>query len=366
MEIVFRMDASRRIGIGHVMRCLALAEELKRRGARVTFVCRNSFFDIERTIEKRGVDVKVLPAAFSESKIEHVPECDSRNQLFDVPWLQDAEETLAVIGQRKFDWLVVDHYGLDARWHRMLRNNADRLMAIDDLANRFLFCDLLLDQTYGRQAFDYRQLVPNECNILVGSEYALLRDEFARLRSDALERRKNCPVIKEVLVSVGGCDPDNITAQILEGLSLVSWQQSPCVTVVLGAGARHCDQIVKIAQRHPLDVRVNVDENNMAEVMSNADLAIGSGGTTSWERCAMGLPSLIFEEADNQRLIVRQLCETCAAILLTLGPGFPTELAMNVERLIQNMDSYMSMQRAAAGVCDGEGVHRVVDRMMLA
>jgi len=227
----------------------------------------------------------------------------------------DARQTAALSGS--VDWLVVDHYEIDRRWERAMRPACRRLMVIDDLVDRPHDCDILLDQTFGRQPDEYDALTPDECRVLAGTRYALLRPEFAAGRPSALARRAAGEGIDHVLVSMGGFDPENRTHDVLETLADTPYARRLTVTVVVGADSAVSPNPLR-GRFRKLDIRQQVA--NMAELMAAADLAIGAGGTTSWERCCMGLPSLVCVLADNQRDIARQLA-AAGAIRVWASPS---------------------------------------------
>ena len=340
MKLLFRADASRRIGSGHVMRCLALAEALRPEATDIHFVCRRLDGDLHSLIEAKGFRCSLLPAGGTP-----------------LDPMTDAQQTAALVDG--VDWLVVDHYEIDHRWERAMRRTCERLMVIDDLVDRPHDCDILLDQTFGRQPDEYAALTPDECRVLAGTDFALLRPEFAASRPAALARRAASEGVHHVLVSMGGFDPDNRTLDVLETLAGTSYAKRLTVTVVCGTQAPDAEASLSALASHfgALNIRQQVD--NMAELMAAADLAIGAGGTTSWERCCMGLPSLICVLADNQRDIARQL-SAAGAIGVWASCS---ELKKQLDRYATDSALHRSAIDAAARICDGRGLERVVSVM---
>jgi len=321
MNVAIRCDASHAIGTGHVMRCLTLADQLHERGAEVTFLCREHDGNINDYIAQRGYEVIRLPHA--HSKYECHPREGEGPSSFDsssseyarwlaVPIEIDARETVAALRERAgaVDWLIVDHYGLDERWEQGMRTLTRRIMAIDDLANRRHDCDLLLDQGhYPYQLQRYRNLVPPTCRALLGPEYALLRPEFLRGRA-GLRHRDG--VVRRILLFFGGVDPTNETAKAICALQPLC-RDDLLVDVVVGGANQHHESIRPMCDRQPaMSYHRNV--NNMAEMMARADLAIGGGGATTWERCYLGLPSVVLVMAENQRFMVEALAAEGALI----------------------------------------------------
>nr|VFJ52775.1 MAG: UDP-2,4-diacetamido-2,4,6-trideoxy-beta-L-altropyranose hydrolase [Candidatus Kentron sp. FM]VFJ57296.1 MAG: UDP-2,4-diacetamido-2,4,6-trideoxy-beta-L-altropyranose hydrolase [Candidatus Kentron sp. FM]VFK08928.1 MAG: UDP-2,4-diacetamido-2,4,6-trideoxy-beta-L-altropyranose hydrolase [Candidatus Kentron sp. FM] len=295
MKVVFRVDASNRIGTGHVIRCLTLAEALRDRGARPHFICRAHPGHLLERLQRQAMPVTVLPPA---------PDTEPGHPADYAAWLgvtqgQDAQETIAALGDERPDWLIVDHYGLDAQWEQRLRSHVGRLMVIDDLANRLHDCDLLLDQNViDEPASDgtcYRNLTPTGCRLLLGPRHALLRPEYADWRGTSKRRDGR---VRRVLVFLGGSDPGNVTGLALGTLSAPEFRHL-AVDVVVGANNPHRSAIENQATRRARTT-LHGPRPHLADLMAQADLAIGAGGTTTWERLCLGLPSLVISIADNQ------------------------------------------------------------------
>lgn len=361
MKIVFRVDASIQMGTGHVMRCLTLADALKNQGAECYFICREHPGHLMGLIVQRGHHVDSLPyiEASQQSK-QHNPVID----LAHSSWLgatqkQDANLCTPIVESLQPSWLIVDHYALDIRWEQELRPYCQQLMVIDDLADRQHDCDLLLDQTYGRASEVYKSLVPEHCRVFCGAQYALLRPEFSQWRDYSLKRRENGQ-LEHLLINLGGVDKDNVTTQILKNLSKCLLPPSCCITVVMGATAPWIKEVQQQAKEMPWITEVLVGVNNIAELMANSDLAIGAAGSTSWERCCLGLPSIMVILADNQRLIASKLKEVGAAAI------FDAEM-LDILCLIdqQQTSSHVlkCMSTAAGKIIDGLGVLQILRQL---
>ena len=287
MRVVFRVDSSLDIGTGHVMRCLTLGERLKESGIAVTFICRDLPGNLSGYIESRGFAVQRLPAPSTLTAAGL--STHNYGAWLGVHWQDDAAQTAELLAQSgAVDWLVVDHYALDAGWERRLRPLVQKIMAIDDLANRTHDCDLVLDQNFYLDLEDrYDRLVPTQCVKLLGPRYALLRPEFRQARKNLRERDGQ---VKRILVFFGGSDAGNETAKALEAIRLLN-RPEIAVDVVVGGINPHRRQIEELCAGWPATT-CHCQVNNMAELMAGADLAIGAGGTTTWERCCLGLPSV--------------------------------------------------------------------------
>jgi len=311
VKVVIRADASLQMGAGHIMRCLTLAKELEKQGAEVEFICRAHVGNLIEHIEQQGFRAHVLP--LSQSAV-------ADEGLYGSKWLgvtqqEDAVLCLPILEKIKPDWLIIDHYSLDQKWQSLLTKCFTKLMVIDDLANRKHQCDILLDQTYGRNESDYTGLVPKRSLLLLGSEYALLRPEFTEWREYSLQRRIK-PSFKKLLITMGGVDPDNVTGELLEVLKKSSLPKDLEIDVVMGATAPHLVSVQQQAKLLPYKATVMVNVSNMAEIMANADLAIGAAGATTWERCCLGLPTIQIVIALNQRLIAELIDNVGAALCL--------------------------------------------------
>lgn len=299
-RIAFRVDASLRMGTGHVMRCLTLAELLRARGAAVSFVCRDHPGHLAALLAARGYAVRRLPAPGADAAQQAGPP-DHAGWL-GAGWQDDAAQTAAALDGRA-DWLVLDHYALDWRWQQALRPAAARLMVIDDLADRRHDCDLLLDQNLTEQgAARYGALVPHGCRVLAGPRYALLQPEYAQLHAAA--RPRSGPV-RRLLVFFGGVDRDGLTLRAMQAIADLALPHLQA-DVVVGASNAAGAQIAALAARHPA-LQLHHALPSLAPLMARADLALGAGGATSWERLCLGLPSLVVTVAQNQREVTRLL-----------------------------------------------------------
>lgn len=364
MKVVFRADASLLMGSGHVMRCLTLAEALRAQGAECHFVSREHPGHLLEIIRQHGFAVAVLPAQpptlpsnGRPVTLQHA-EQPAHASWLGCDWHTDAQQTGAVLAPLQPNWLVVDHYALDQRWEVALQPHYQKLLVIDDLADRPHHCDLLLDQNLGRRPEDYADLVPAECEVLAGPHYALLRPEFAALRPYSLQRRQQ-PELKKLLVTMGGVDLSNATGQVLQGLKTCRLPQDCRITVVMGAAALWLAQVRDLAAQMPWPTEVLVNINDMARRMADSDLAIGAAGSTSWERCCLGLPTLLLVLAENQAPGAQALDAGGAAALIGDGSDVIHKLPAVLRRLTPKHELAM-MSNAARLVADGVGVERVL------
>lgn len=366
MKVFFRADASLQMGSGHVMRCLTLADALKALAAECQFICREHQGNLIEFIRNKGYTTHALCGAGGDTIPTHSAGGDD---LSHAPWLgatqhQDAAECAAILGKSNADWLVVDHYALDARWESALKQYHRKLMVLDDLADRPHQCDLLLDQTFGRNPADYKPWVPPHCNILCGSQYALLRPEFAALRPYSLQRRKN-PSLEHLLITMGGVDKDNATGQVLHALKSSELPSHSHITVVMGAAAPWLAEVRLQAAQMPWPTTVRAGVSDMAQLMADSDLAIGAAGATSWERCCLGLPTIMVVLAANQRGVARGLEQAGAVRVLQSAEDIGNGLAPLMNSLVSSVALRTCMSETAAGLADGSGVATAIKQLEL-
>jgi len=358
LRIMFRTDAAVEIGSGHVMRCLTLARALREKGAVCRFLMRDLPGHLASVVAAEGFGLQLLRPPGPGDRPDTDPAHDK--------WLAvgrdvDARECARVLATEPPDWLVIDHYALDARWQAAVVRPPTRLMVIDDLADRSHLADLLLDQNLGRQSDDYDALLPAHCIRLIGPRFALLRPEFAAARPAALARRGEALPLASILIAMGGVDKDDATGQVLTALSGLEPPLSARVTVVLGGRAPHLERVRAQAAALPCPATVLVDVPDMARLMTDADLAIGAAGSTSWERCCLGLPTLLLTLADNQLPGAAALDKAGAAVVLgdLRTPGWPGRLRAELARCLAEPTRLAAFAARGAGLVDGAGTGRV-------
>lgn len=360
MNVVFRVDASVQIGTGHVMRCLTLAEELRRQGHQCRFICRRHEGHLGEFIQSRGFVLDMLDHPAKATAAEG-PHTTAHAAWLGVSWQQDAEQTANRLAGNPTDWLVVDHYALSAAWEREIAPYVDRILAIDDIADRPHECHALLDQNCGRQARDYDELVPRTATRLIGPRYALLRPDFREWREKSLARRQYAE-LKRILISLGGVDRTNATGQVLAALTETSLPPDTRLDIVMGANAPALEVVKAQAEALPFETTVSVGVSDIAERMCLADLSIGAAGSTSWERCCLGLPAIMVILADNQRMIGEALAEAGAALLVEES-GIARHLSAFVNHFAELPAELQNYASNAATICDGHGTDRLVAMM---
>ena len=350
----FRVDSATTIGAGHLTRCLTLAGSLAKSGVISRFVGRNHEGHLLDLASAAGHETIVLEAAH---KATHDP----------ATWIgatveADAQDTVAALQDiMTVDWLIVDHYGIDATWHDRVSRACTRMLAIDDLANRPLRVDVLLDHNYGAPEKPYAQAAP-QARRLLGPQYALLdpRLEHARARARATTPRPECE--SRVLVSLGGSDPDDVTSWILSILS-DDLSRAAGVNVVIGR-SHPAPHAVERACRALHNAQLYVQASDMPSLLADADVAIGAGGVSTLERACIGVPTLAVALAANQVHALRALDRDG---LLMHVDGFHDEPGIVQQRyrdLVSELERRRRMSAACRQAVDGRGLERVLHELL--
>lgn len=360
LDCFFRVDASIMIGTGHVMRCLSLADTLRKRGGNVSFICRDLPGHLCNYIESQSYAVHRLTRRKDVSNRRN--EDYGHAHWLGTTWQVDARETASILSSRnvRSDWLIVDHYALDTRWETELRPCAIKIMVIDDIADRPHACDILLDQNlYEDITIRYKGLVQDDTRQLLGPAYALLRHEFLKTRGCLRDRTGE---IRRGLVFLGGSDPADETSKAVRAFEILGRAEIK-VDVVVGSTNPHRKQIARLCSELPsFDFHCQI--NNIAELMAKADLAIGASGSTSFERCCLGLPGIIVSIADNQYLIGKTLQVLGLAVFLGMSKDVDShDIAESIDYMCRNRNTVLTMSKKCMGIVDGTGADRVADIM---
>lgn len=329
-KIIFRCDGSSKIGSGHVMRCLSLGHYFSQKNADITFWV-------------------------SEETIQTIP------LLSESPFKITSNQP-----KEQYDWLIVDHYGLDREFETQCRSLASKIMVIDDLADREHDCDILLDQTLGRKESDYQSLISQHTKQLLGPDFAILKTSFTDARKN-LDRSFDKP--NKILICFGGVNPKQASEKTIKWLSQYNHKQLD-IAITVGGNEKTAQPIleaIKQAEKvsnHQFTLYQNAQ--NMPELMAKSDLAIGAGGTMSWERCCMKLPSLAMELADNQTLILQNLSAAKALKFIGLIEDIDFKVFITTfKELIENTNALKIMSENAGEICDGSSDKRILKEMGL-
>ena len=330
---IFRADASTAIGMGHVVRSLSLAHGLSDRGWQASLATRRLPAGLSAMVQAARVDVIELDRS--------VPSSD--------------EARLLTVGRDALDLLVVDHYGIDQAWFASC-GPVGATLAIDDLADRPLPVDLVLNPNLGIAQDAYARLVPPGTSVLIGPEFAPVRRVFAERRARGRARSGG---VERVLVAFGGADQDDVTARAVAGLAGLP----VACDVVVGAAYPHLDRLRELLVARPgVTLHVNIDD--MEVVMDQADLVVGAPGSSSWERCTLALPTVLVVLAENQRPIERGLVDAGAAVSAGWHADVtPLSIATITSALLGDPARVAAMSRSAAAITDGHGTARVIEQV---
>lgn len=353
MQIAVRTDASREIGTGHLMRCLTLADALSATGAKVTFFCALSTALWRELIEARGhchVTLDVTGAATGPAAWPLVPGS--------LPWSQEADaDALLNALPMPVDLMIVDHYGLDHRWERLVRRQAARLLVIDDLANRAHDCDVLLDQAgMTDRSADYDRLVPAGTIQLLGPRFALLRPSFAAARAC---RKPADGHVRRISVFMGGTDSAGAAKMALEALSRSDLSRI-ALDVIADSRTPHRREL-QAAAGCRAGTNLHFDVSDPAQLFASADLAIGAGGVAALERCCLGLPTVAIAVAENQLPSLGWFARAGAVRYLGMLHEIDKQvLADQISALCECPGEVAEMAARARALVDGFGTPRVV------
>jgi UDP-2,4-diacetamido-2,4,6-trideoxy-beta-L-altropyranose hydrolase len=346
-KIYFRTDSSSEMGIGHVMRCLALADGLSKKGWICTFLCKDHVGSAKTIIENKGYLLELLAVdEFIERKGEYEKWVGSTQD-------DDAKACLRLIGRHQNCVVVVDHYGLDSVWESKIKPEVDYLIVIDDLVNRPHRCDVLIDSKYGRIEEEYRKFCNKSTIILTGTNYCLLRKEFFGLIPEAKKKRGDTRNINKILINFGGSDSQGYSVKVLRILN--KYFDHLNIEIIIGSSCRHINEL-----KRNITSKTNlyVDANNVASIMLECDFSIGSFGGMSWERCSLGLPSFGFIAADNQNEIAQSLSDKGVVGILDEN-NFESKL-IDILSGGSDIGWWKDMSKKSFMLCDGKGVLRII------
>jgi UDP-2,4-diacetamido-2,4,6-trideoxy-beta-L-altropyranose hydrolase len=338
--LIIRADAGVAMGTGHAMRCLALAQAWQDVGGNAIFAMAQSTPALSRRIRAEAVEIVHLEAASGTSK--------------------DARLTAELARSRFSDWVVVDGYQFDEAYQCRVTQGGLKLLFVDDLGLcSHYFADLVLNQNANANERVYRNR-ESYTRVLLGARYAMLRREFASWRTVP---RKFNGTRKRLLVTMGGSDPDNVTEQVIEAMQLLKFDELE-IKVLVGNGNPHWLSLEHAATRSARTICLIRDAHNVPELMAWADVAISAAGSTCWEMCLLGLPSILIDLAKNQRPVAEELNRLGAAFRLGSTKDItPDKIAAKLQAFISSVELRTKMSQRARELVDGQGSRRVVSAM---
>jgi UDP-2,4-diacetamido-2,4,6-trideoxy-beta-L-altropyranose hydrolase len=359
---VIRADANPEIGIGHVMRCLALAEWAKDSGVDVVLITKFTSELIENKVEQLDGELVLIPES----------EDDFVGNYAHSGWLKGSEKEDALLSVRVIEelcinkkkplplFIMIDHYALGAPWELLLKQVAP-ILVVDDLSDREHNCTWLLDQTYGKRIFDYDGLVNPNARLFIGTRYALLRKEFALFSAD---NARTFPKEKlRILISLGGVDNKNYAKRIVNHLLDIDENSHFEISIVSGGMNPNVQQLKTLSERNE-NIDVLIDATNIAELMMAHDICIGAVGSTTWERFAMSLPSILCVIADNQIVAAHNLeIENLVRVINIKSNNLRSDLEEHINYFACPAAYRKNIDRISS-VCDGMGASLLLNEIL--
>ncbi|MFN9624015.1 MAG: UDP-2,4-diacetamido-2,4,6-trideoxy-beta-L-altropyranose hydrolase [Cyanobacteriota bacterium] len=358
MRIVFRCDASNLIGSGHVMRCLTLADGLRdEAGFDCNFICRDLPGHLGALISDRGHGIKLLQAPINTAPTKK----QDHASWAGVSWREDAADTIATC-YLQTDWFVVDHYAFDQRWEEATRSLYEKLLVIDDLADRPHNCNLLLDQNIGRRASDYQDLLASPCQSLIGPKYTLLRPEFSHFRRERPSQLQAKAGLR-VLLCMGGMDNEGQIKTVLAAILMTSQAQSIIIDIIISNNSPSLPELRRIIQEQPASVAMHVSPREVAPIMAKANMAITACGFMAYELACLGVPMLLLPLSAIQSVVASVLQDhTNSRLCVDWQQMTPGLLAACIEEALNDLPA-KSMQTTSK-LFDGQGTQRVVNAIL--
>jgi len=334
---LIRASASAQVGGGHIVRCMALARQLKQQGWSCKFIS--------------GPDTATTIPMVNEFDVMVIDENNPSTEAADIRRLTGQDVPV----------LIIDHYGRGLDFETQCRQWADRIVVISDMPSGSHDANLLLDQSGGRTFEQYSGLIPDACKLLLGPRYSLLRPQFSEHAVIDFKERASAPA--RVFISMGATDGNNLTAIALDAVNKVLPHTH--VDIMLSTQAPH---LAAIQDRCVKDDRLSlhVDSDNPADFIARATFAIGTAGINLWERCSLGIPSVMVIAAENQRDNANYVAAKGGGLLVgTRGILLAAsgDLESAIEKIFYNQDDLNNMSKAAQDICDGKGAQRVADRI---
>lgn len=338
--LFIRADANTHMGTGHVMRCLALGQAWQNYGGQVTFITACIHDGLAQRLRDEGFTVEKLAQSH--------------------PNPTDWEFTATLLARYPQSWVVLDGYHFEPDYQYLIKTAGHPLLIIDDTAHLpYYHADILLNQNINAEQLTYR-CDPNT-HLLLGTRYALLRREFWPWREG--KKREIPKIPPQILVTLGGGDPDNQTLKVIRALQQIGADALE-VVVAIGASNLHRAALENAIANSSLNIRLLQNATNMPELMARADMAVSAGGSTCWELAFMGLPAVILVIADNQREIATGLDNVGAAFNLGWFENVREEdIAETLTALLSSLDTWQEMSRQGRKLVDGRGSERVIQEL---
>lgn len=333
MNVAFRVDASSDIGIGHLMRCLALSEELTRKGHDCYFLSKIENDELINKIEKNNIHYQI----------------NSNATL-----LEDNKTLVKFAKEKDIDWIVTDHYGINTEYIKEIKQNNFKVLSVDDNAQIHYYSDIVLNQNIGSEKLNFS--AEKYTKFILGAKYAIIRDELLIKKN-----KKEGNEVKKILIMLGGTDKDNLILKILKTLKSCRNLE---FLVVIGPLNPHYDKIKNFIESENLKARIIKSPENMADLYLESDIAISAGGTSCYELSYFGIPNLIISVADNQLTISNEFDKQNISIYLGEKEKLSSEdLKNKFKELIDDSVLRKKLSENGKKLVDGKGKQRIVELM---
>jgi len=334
--LFFRVDASKEIGTGHLIRCLTVAHKAKIHGFNIVFICKNDKDNLKQMVVNEGFQFFEIPRELNFKIDPNVKHSKWLKSSFEHDVFKSINIIQQFIGPK---YLIIDHYGIDFKWETIIKEFVDKLIVIDDLADRKHNCDFLIDQNFFMDSnARYKDKLIGETKTYLGPNYAIFRDEFYVNRILVNVRTK----VQKILIFFGGSDPNNATLRTLNLINDINLENIT-VEVVVGSTNKHKDEIQKICNNNR-NFNFHCQINYFSKLISECDLCIGAGGINLWERIFMLLPTITISVAENQDLVLQEVQKTgCIYHLGYYKNLSQNEVKKQLLRLIHNPSEIQKM-----------------------
>lgn len=336
-RLLIRADGSSRIGAGHVLRCLALAQAWKDEGGTSLFACSELSAPLSRRVRAEGFECEPVRAQPGSA--------------------EDASATVSLARGYKAGWIVADGYGFGPDFQHALKAAGLRLVLLDDYGHAGEYAaDIVLNQNPGAEESLYARRDAGT-RLLLGPGYALLRREFLAARAPI---RGEGGAKYRILVTFGNADPDNVTEKAIAALGQIPDSES---IVVVGSDNPHLGMLREAIRDDA--VRIAVDVRSMPELMAWADVAVSGAGSTSLEMAMLGLPMILIVLGQDQRASASGLEQQGVATNLGWHQAVsPRDITHAVLALRDNPEQGARMAERGRHLVDGHGARRVAQLLM--
>lgn len=362
LVVAFRVDASEFIGSGHVMRCITLALEFcKQVNAQIHFITREHVGHLNEFILSSGFVLHSMPSGKKKSEASN--ECTNQHESWlDATWEEDCEATKNILLSINCNLLIIDHYAIDNRWESCLKDSYTGILCVlDDLADRNHDAHFLVDYTLGRKESHYVNLVDQNCKLLMGLSFAILRQEF--LSKAVIKNTVSSDKIN-ILVSMGGVDQNNFTLKVIKLVQDIRSIKRIKLNIIVGSSYKQFDELELFLSNQKFEYELKKNTNNMVGYMNSSDFAISSIGTTTWELFSQGVPSILIPIANNQLAHAKQIHMNSLGYVIF--ENFENNLRKFVHKFINDPISRRELSHRTTKLVDGQGAQRVVLELLSA